>query len=184
MINEIRRCQAVLRELVDFARREPLSLKEVQPAHLVREVIAAVTAHNKEEGVRLSVDLDELPEKVVLDPVLIYQALVNILANAFQFSPPGETIEVRGYRDAGTFTLTITDRGAGIPPENLAHIFRPFFTTRKELGGSGLGLAITKKIVERHGGWVQVASLHGEETVFTLVLPISQGGVDDQSPCS
>jgi len=182
MLNEIHRCQTVLRELVDFARREPLSLKEVQPARLVQDAIAAVTAQYRKEGVRLTVALGELPETVVLDPVLIYQALVNILANAFQFSSPGGTIDVRGARDRDTFTLTITDRGAGIPPENLEHIFRPFFTTRKELGGSGLGLAITKKIVERHRGQVRVVSSPGEGTVFTLVLPVSQEGRDDQSP--
>jgi signal transduction histidine kinase len=174
MLNEVRRCQTVLRELVDFARREPLSLKEVPPARLVQEAIDAVTAQHRKEGVRLNVALGDLPEKAVLDPVLIYQALMNILANAFQFSPPGGTIDVRGARDRDTFTLTITDRGVGIPPENLEHIFRPFFTTRKELGGSGLGLALTKKIVERHRGRVQVASTPGEGTVFTLVLPLSQ----------
>jgi len=182
MLNEIRRCQTVLRELVDFARREPLSLKEVQPARLVQEATAAITAQNRKEGVTLTVALGELPEKAQIDPVLMYQALMNILANAFQFSPPGGTIDVRGSRDRDTFTLTITDRGMGIPPENLEHIFRPFFTTRKELGGSGLGLAITKKIVERHRGWVRVASTPGEGTVFTLVLPISQEEHDDQSP--
>lgn len=176
MLNEVRRCQTVLRELVDFARREPLSLKEVQPARLVQEAIDAAGAQNRKEGVTLTVALGDLPENVVLDPVLIYQALVNILVNAFQFSPPGGTIDVRGHCDRETFTLKITDRGLGIPPENLAHIFRPFFTTRKELGGSGLGLALTKKIVERHRGRVQVASSPGEGTVFTLVLPISQEG--------
>ena len=182
MLNEIHRCQTVLRELVDFARREPLSLKEVQPARLVQEAIAAVTAQNRKEGVTLTVALGELPEKALIDPVLIYQALMNILANAFQFSPPGGTIDVRGSRDRDTFTLTITDRGVGIPPENLEHIFRPFFTTRKELGGSGLGLALTKKIIERHRGRVRVSSTPGEGTVFTLVLPVSQEEHDDQSP--
>lgn len=176
MINEVRRCQTVLRELVDFARREPLSLKEVQPARLVQEAIAAVTAQNRKEGVKLTVALGALPEKAVLDPVLIYQALMNILVNAFQFSPPGGTIDVRGHSDRETLTLEIADRGVGIPHENLAHIFRPFFTTRKELGGSGLGLALTKKIVERHRGRVRVASSPGEGTVFTLVLPLGQEG--------
>lgn len=176
MLNEVRRCQTVLRELVDFARREPLNLKEVQPARLVQEAVAAVTAQNRKEGVKLTVALGDLPKKVVLDAVLIYQALVNILANAFQFSPPGGTIDVRGVCDNETFTVTITDQGVGIPPENLEHIFRPFFTTRKELGGSGLGLALTKKIVERHRGRVRVTSTPGEGTVFTLVLPVSQEG--------
>jgi two-component system NtrC family sensor kinase len=181
MLNEVRRCQAVLRELVDFARREPLGLKEVHPARLVQEAIDAVSAQNRKEGVKLTVTLGDLPEKVVLDAVLIYQALVNILANAFQFSPPGGTIDVRGSRDSATFTVTITDRGVGIPPENLEQIFRPFFTTRKELGGSGLGLALTKKIVERHRGRVRVTSAPEAGTVFTLVLPVSQEGHDDQS---
>lgn len=184
MINEVLRCRSVLRELVDFARKEPLSLKEVNPGELVRDAIGVVTVQNQgNKGVVMfTTALGELPEKVTLDPVLIYQALVNILANAYQFSPPGETIDIRGANGDDMFTIAIRDRGVGIPPENLALIFRPFFTTRKDLGGTGLGLAITKKIIERHQGRIQVESRPGEGTVFTIVLPKSQEEHDGQSP--
>lgn len=181
MINEIRRCQTVLRELVDFARREPLNLREVEPAGLVRDACEVVAAQNRNAGVRLEVALDALPGRAVLDPVLIYQALVNILANALQFSPAGSSIDVRGSGDEETFGISITDHGVGIPPENLAFIFRPFFTTRKEIGGTGLGLAITKKIIERHGGRIQVDSVPGEGTTFTIILPLRQEESDGQS---
>ena len=181
MINEIRRCQSVLRELVDFARREPLCLEEVHPAALVRDACDVVTAQSRKADIRLSVELGDLPEQVILDPVLIYQALVNILANAHQFSPPGGTIDVRGSSEEDTFAITITDHGVGIPPENLAFIFRPFFTTRKEIGGTGLGLAITKKIIERHRGRIRVDSVPGEGTSFTIILPNRQEESNGQS---
>ncbi len=72
--------------------------------------------------------------------------------------------------------LVIRDDGIGIPDEHLAHIFEPFYTT-KEAGGSGLGLAISQNIVERHGGTIEVKSVVGEGTTFTIVLPI-----DSQRP--
>ncbi|HEY5998192.1 MAG TPA: ATP-binding protein [bacterium] len=172
MLNEIRRCQSVLRELVDFARRDPLNLEVAQPAALVRDACEVVRAQNRGADVRLDVDLAGLPEAAVLDRVLVYQALVNVLANAFHFSPPGGVIDIRGAGDEGSFSITVADRGVGIPPENLPFIFRPFFTTRKEIGGTGLGLAITKKIVERHGGRITVESVPGAGTSFTIVVPL------------
>lgn len=181
MINEIRRCQTVLRELVDFARREPLSLKEVSPARLVMEAVEVVKVQHMKSAIRLNVATAELPETVRLDPVLVYQALMNILSNAYQFSPPGGSIDLRGACDGETFTICVTDRGVGIPPENLAQIFRPFFTTRKEIGGTGLGLAITKKIIERHRGRIRVESNPGEGTTFTIVMFTNPEERDDQS---
>jgi two-component system, NtrC family, sensor kinase len=70
--------------------------------------------------------------------------------------------------------LTVSDNGEGIPPENLAKIFHPFFTTKPEGKGVGLGLAVTYGIVEAHGGDIEVESKVGEGTTFTVSLPLEQ----------
>jgi signal transduction histidine kinase len=172
MLQEVVRCQTVLRELVDFARKEPLKLREVDPSNIIRDAIKVVTRQHEKSGINLIAFVGELPEKVLVDPVLIRQALVNILSNAYQFTKPGGRVEVEGYTDCSNVVIEIRDTGTGITEENIPNIFEPFFSTRKELGGSGLGLALTKKIIERHHGKIKVESKVAEETVFTISMPI------------
>jgi len=174
MLKEVHRCSSVLGELVEFARKEPLKLKEVNPAALLRDAIKVVCRQHEKSGVNLTAFCSELPEKVLLDPVLIHQALVNILNNAYQFTAAGGNIDIEGYMDCSDMVIEIKDSGAGIAAENLPFIFEPFFSTRKALGGSGLGLAITKKIIERHNGSIHVESMAESETTFTIRLAINK----------
>jgi signal transduction histidine kinase len=179
MLGEISRCQAILRELVDFSQKEPLTLRQVDPSEIIRDAVKVVMRQHDKSSVNLIAFISELPEKVLLDPVLIHQALVNILSNAYHFTKPGGSVEIEGYRDCDDIVIEIKDTGTGITEENLPNIFEPFFSTRKELGGSGLGLTLTKKIVERHRGNITVASRLGEETIFTIKLPINRNCNDD-----
>lgn len=172
MLKEVTRCRSVLRELAEFAKKEPLKLKEVDPAALLKDAISVVRRQNEKSSVSLTAFCSELPQKILLDPVLIHQALVNILNNAYQFTNTGSSIDIEGYVDCDAMVIEIKDSGAGISEENLPYVFEPFFSTRKELGGSGLGLAITKKIIERHYGSVKVESRIDKETVFTIRLPL------------
>jgi len=170
MLKEVNRCRSILRELAEFAKKEPLKLREVNPSALIRDAIQVVRRQHEKSAVSLTAFCSELPEKVLLDPVLIHQALVNILNNAYQFTSPGGCIEIEGYVDCKTMVIEIKDSGKGISQENLPYIFEPFFSTRKECGGCGLGLAITKKIIERHYGSIYVDSKADKETVFTIKL--------------
>ncbi len=175
MMNEAIRCQTILGELVDFARKEPLRLKEVNPSKLIQEAIGIVSRRYEEGRIELTVSLEGLPEKSVLDPVLFYQALVNILTNAFQHTAEGGSIAIQGRTDRNIMNIIVSDSGTGIPDDILSHIFDPFFSTRKEVGGNGLGLAISKKIIERHNGSIRVSSRIGEGTVFQVDLPVRAG---------
>jgi signal transduction histidine kinase len=172
MLNETTRCQALLRELVDFARKEPLHLQEVSPAKIIQDALESVRKQNNGKQINLALSLQRLPERAVLDAVLMYQVFFNLLMNAYQHTSDGDTIEVHGEAAEGMISVRVRDTGTGIPADILPSIFDPFFSTRKDTGGSGLGLAITKKIIERHRGKIEVASTPGEGTVFHIIVPV------------
>ncbi|HET8541721.1 MAG TPA: HAMP domain-containing sensor histidine kinase, partial [Anaeromyxobacter sp.] len=174
MLKEATRCQEVVSELASFAKKETLSYRPVSPAKVVSDAIEVVRRQHRSKHIDLVTSLGTLPPVAVLDPILIHQALVNVLANAFQFTPEGGRVEVRGCAARHCMSLAIRDGGKGIAPEDLPHVFEPFFSTRKAGGGTGLGLAITQKIIERHHGCIWAESTPGEKTVFTIELPVEQ----------
>ena len=111
---------------------------------------------------------------VSCSPSQINQVILNLLSNAAQATRDGEgIITVRtGMRDAGHVMVEVADNGSGIPAGVLPKIFDPFFTTKGVGKGTGLGLSICYKIVENHGGKLEVQSEPGAGTRFTLVLPV------------
>jgi signal transduction histidine kinase len=187
MIRDNLRCQDVLNELVSFARKEPLKMKPSDAKILVLEAVgvAARMANDihidmEDKEVDFDVDVEGLSgKKILLDPVLMHQALVNILSNAWHFSPHGGKIFLKGAVEDGTdaggrppsVIITIRDEGPGISEDVIKRIFEPFFSTRKEKGGQGIGLSITRKIVERHLGSVVAQNAEGGGCVFTVKIP-------------
>jgi two-component system NtrC family sensor kinase len=119
---------------------------------------------------------------VLVDAEQIKQVLLNILLNAIQaIEGQGEiwidTRIIRLTRDDESeafLQIEIRDTGIGIPPENLDHVFDPFFSTRPE--GSGLGLAISHQIVHEHGGFIDLESEVGKGTSFRINFPLKPGG--------
>ena len=98
----------------------------------------------------LKEELDPSFPDCMLDRDSIKEVIINLIANAVQASPQGETVTVRTLRRGGRVVLEVADRGHGIPEEDHKRIFYPFFS--KKRGGTGLGLTIAKKIVLAHGG--------------------------------
>jgi signal transduction histidine kinase len=96
----------------------------------------------------------------------------NLLLNAAQASPPNAAVTAKTRLLEGLVEISILDRGAGIPRENVENIFNPFFTTKPE--GVGLGLAIVSKIVDEHGGTIRVESEPGQGSAFRIFLPLLQ----------
>ena len=112
--------------------------------------------------------------RISCSPSQINQVILNLLSNAAQATKDGEgIITVRtGMRDAAHVTVEVADNGSGIPADVLPKIFDPFFTTKGVGKGTGLGLSICYKIVENHGGKLEVQSKPGAGTRFTVVLPV------------
>jgi signal transduction histidine kinase len=106
---------------------------------------------------------------VALNADMFKQALLNLFLNAQQAMPRGGELTVQAARDDGGVRLDLIDTGKGMPPEVIAKAFRPFYSTRS--GGTGLGLPTTRKIIEAHGGTIDVQSEVGRGTKFTVRLP-------------
>jgi two-component system, OmpR family, sensor histidine kinase VicK len=99
------------------------------------------------------------------------QALINVLANAFQHTPDGTHIEVSSRVQAEELILTVSDDGPGIPAEEVERIFVRFHRLSLSTGGSGLGLSIARSIIEAHGGRIWAESEYGHGTAIFIALP-------------
>lgn len=167
---ETERCTAIVRNLLEFARQRPLSLKEVDVSAVLEEASSLVGHQAKLQGITINRQVHPNPP-IQADFGQLRQAFVNIMLNACEAMKAGGTLSIscRPTPRATGVELVFSDTGAGIPPDRLAKIFDPFFTT-KEMG-TGLGLSVVYGIVERHRGTIGIQSEVGKGTTFTIVLP-------------
>jgi len=158
-------------DMLLFGRFAPLQRKEVEVSSFVEDVKRILHNEFRDGKVQLICQC-ECRAKASLDAEKIRQGLVNLLQNALQASPEGGEVRLLADCDRRAVKFVVEDQGVGIPAANLDRIFHPFFTTKAQ--GTGLGLAITQRIVREHGGHIQVKSVPGNGTRFTLVFPISE----------
>jgi CheY-like chemotaxis protein/anti-sigma regulatory factor (Ser/Thr protein kinase) len=179
---------ALINDILDFSRIESGRLEfepaAVSPRAIVREVVEQFRPRAREKQLDLEVALDDdVPERVVSDPVRVRQVLFNLIGNATKFTEEGSvTVHVAPDLEPGGIVVTVLDTGIGIAPEQLARLFRPFTqgdsSTSRRFGGSGLGLAISKRLVDALGGRIEVESWPGEGSAFRVVLPAVMPGAD------
>lgn len=105
----------------------------------------------------------------------IHDLFINLIRNAYKFTPPNGLITVSAQKESKAVQITVADTGAGIENKHLKNIFEPFYQAESGKGGTGLGLAIVKGIVERHGGNIEVKSEPGKGTSFTFYIPARSG---------
>jgi signal transduction histidine kinase len=139
-------------EMLQVTRPVDIQPRPVELAPWLASVVESGTPAAEAAGVLLDLALDHPPERPSFDPAHLEQALVAIITNAIQATPSGGHVHVRAGRTnpRAPWRIEIDDSGPGIDPDNLARIFRPYFTTKK--GGNGIGLAHARQIVERHEG--------------------------------
>jgi two-component system, NtrC family, sensor histidine kinase HydH len=167
--SESAKLDKMTQDMLAFGRFAPLQRKEVEVSELLEEVKRMLHDEFRESRVQLICE-SKSGTRVSLDVEKIRQALVNLLQNALHASPEGGEFRLTADCNGHAVKFVVDDQGVGIPAENLERIFHPFFTTKAQ--GTGLGLAITQRIVREHGGSIQVKSVPGSGTQFTLVLPI------------
>jgi len=158
-------------DMLAFGRFSPLQRKEVEVSDLVEDVKRILHNEFRDRRVHFICQC-ECRTRASLDTEKIRQVLINLLHNALQASPEGGEVRLSADCDGRAVKFVVEDQGVGIPAANLDRIFQPFFTTKPQ--GTGLGLPIAQRIVREHGGQIQVKSVLGNGTRFTLTFPISE----------
>jgi len=171
VLKESRRLENMVKDMLDFSRPLELQKSKENVDELVSECVALVSGQAEEKRVRVVAVQGNGFAPVSLDATRIKQALINLLMNAIQASPEGETVTVRSYRNGRSLTIDVTDCGCGIPMNKREEIFSPFFTTKKE--GTGLGLPLVIKIIEAHEGRLQIVDNPEKGITFRVLVPIS-----------
>jgi signal transduction histidine kinase len=155
--------------------RAPMDLREI--------VAESVKAHNRGDE-RIKPSLPPEPVMVSLDPARFNHVLDNLLMNALKYSQ--DEVHVRVSRGEGNASISIADRGIGIPASELGTVFSRFGRAsnarRKGISGSGVGLYVSRKIVETHGGSIAVQSKEGEGSTFTVTLPLTRAAHAAEQP--
>lgn len=142
--------------------------EEVDLGRLIREQALQTL---RSWPVHLELELDGSLPPVTADPIQLAQVVENLVLNAAQSMEQGGTVQVRACLVGEQVRIEVVDEGRGIAPDDLAHVFDPFFSTRPER--RGLGLATVHSIVEKHGGTVRLASERGAGTTATVEIPLS-----------
>jgi signal transduction histidine kinase len=168
-------------DMLDYSKDRPPEYDSLDLNDLFGEIRAFVEGRAAEGDIELIMDIDPGIGTVQLDPTRMKRAFLNIVANAIEATPEGGKVSVTvAGMPGGMFRVTIADTGRGIPQDILKTIFEPFYST-KGSKGTGLGLPVMKKIVEEHGGQVELESVEGEGTTFKITLPV---GADDRTRIS
>ncbi|MBI3397982.1 MAG: hypothetical protein HY026_01895 [Deltaproteobacteria bacterium] len=162
-----------VRNLLDYAKRHEPTLEKVDVTSILQRTIIMAEYKLQKTGIHVDTEFeDDLPH-ILGDPHQLQEVFFNIILNAIDAMPKGGrlTIEVRGI---GNFVdIKIIDTGVGIPQEELANIFQPFYTTKPLGEGTGLGLPVSLDIVRKHHGTINVYSEVGIGSIFSITIPVA-----------
>lgn len=182
LINDIlaqsQRASEIVRNLLDFSRSEQPVSEPVNIIHILRDTLKLVQNQVTLSGVEVERDLP--PDLPIIhgNPKTLQQIFLNLFINAIQAMRDGGILAVRARTENGGHWLKVevADTGTGIDPEDLPHIFEPFYSTKEVGRGTGLGLSVSYSIAQKHGGHIEVKSQKGEGSTFTVVLPVEEEG--------
>ncbi len=171
--SESRRCGDLIKNLLSLSRTAPMNVQSTNLHEVIDRCLLLVRHQLELTGIELQLKLAEDLPRVPCDPAQIEQVLLALIMNAIDAMPRGGTlwVETRLSPDETEVEMRVRDDGAGIAPDVLSRIFEPFVTTKENGHGVGLGLAISRGIVERHHGSIEVESVLGRGTSFTVTLP-------------
>jgi len=170
---EVARINQQISDFLNYSRPANVNLRSIDARQVVEDSLRIVEGQAAENNIKIAVVEHEDVPQIMGDPEFLRSVFNNLFINAVQsMGGEGGNLNVKIAPENGFVRFEISDTGGGIPEENLAKIFEPYFSTKET--GTGLGLAIVQKIVDLHYGTIEVDSAEGEGTKFTVRLPRSE----------
>ncbi len=166
---EILHIQKILADLLVYARPRPVEYHAADLNETAEHAVNLARQQVLSQPIQVEFHKAEGLPPVEHDPTLMQQVFLNLLLNGIQAIEASGEVRLDVESRNGCAVVEVADTGRGIPPESLPNIFRPFFTTKG--GGTGLGLSLARRIVEDHGGAIEVSSAPGRGSQFTVRLP-------------
>lgn len=175
---EINHIDTIVQNFLEFSRPPKLKMQPVSPSTVVDTAIQLLCYRLESYNVKVTVHRDQILPAIDADPDQLKEVLVNLMINACEAMTGGGTIDIYesvqgSSSDRLSAEIRVADNGPGIAPTAIKKVFDPFFTTKED--GTGLGLSIVFRIIKEHGGHVDLTSVEGRGTTFTIVLPIKGG---------
>ncbi len=171
--SETKRCGDIVKGLLDFSRKDQDDFENKHLNEILQGTYELMMHHIRIANITFLTDLSASRDIIWCSPNQIKQACIAIIVNASEaVSEKGEIIIRTRNTDNNSVRLEISDNGCGIPPEDIPHIFQPFFSTKRDARGIGLGLAIVHGIVTNHSGKIEVDSVVGRGTTVSLIFPL------------
>jgi len=181
---EADRLNHLIANLLDVSRIEAGAIRISRQPSEVQDLVGTALEQmsGRSDNRPTTIDIPASLPFVSIDFGLIIQVLINILDNAFKYSPSGSPVEISGRQVARQVEIEIADRGVGIPSQDLQRIFNKFYRVQRpdNVAGTGLGLAICKGIVEAHGGRIAAENRPGGGTVIRFTLPVAEASLTDR----
>ena len=178
LMDRLRDLETQVSDVLLFARNgEQQVVSVIELTELITSIERGAEAMLQQVGASLRIEMDSPPIPLLANSSALASAINNLLANALQ---AGATqLLISAHRTGDDVLLRVVDNGRGMSRELLARVFEPFYTTRSN--GTGLGLAVVQSVVQAHQGKIEVASVEGEGSCFTLRLPCHQGVAQRQA---
>jgi two-component system, sporulation sensor kinase E len=185
--NEVARLDQIITQFLRALRPAKPILVLSQVEAVLKEALTLLRQEIQNRNIEIKVDCPVTLPKILIDPNQIKQVFFNIIRNAFQAMPDGGILGIAMNTSSEYMAISFRDTGVGISPEDFGRIFKAYHTTKSE--GSGLGLMIVQRIIQDHGGQIELVSKPDEGTRFTILLPLAErrvrllprGGEDESS---
>jgi signal transduction histidine kinase len=169
VLGQIGRLEGLVRDLLAYAHPRSIAPVWLSVPELVDRVLRLHQDDIARAGIVVRRTSGSGSDKLHGDPQLMEQVFINLIQNSLQAMETGGALSLGTDREGGELIVTLEDTGKGIPASVLPRVFTPFYTTKHR--GSGLGLAIVKKILEQHGGRIEIRSVEGRGTTVTIAIP-------------
>jgi PAS domain S-box-containing protein len=170
IVDSVKRCDQIIQSTLRLARDKHSDFSRHDINNLLQDVVKLAAIYFGEYGVSIQLDLDAALPDVAVNRLEIEQVFINLIHNAIQASSPGDVVLVRSHQRGNVVRISVQDTGCGMTPEQRDLIFNPFYSGRST--GTGLGLAVANKLMQEHGGSIELTTEPEVGSTFTVELPL------------